>query len=152
MSEKMPRREEDYLEAIYNMTNGDENIRTTDLANHLKVKPASVTEMLQKLSSKGLIEYKKYGGVKLTKKGYDIGKAVSESHHAIMELLKMLQIPESIADRDACTMEHDLDPRTVSQLKKFVSFMKNCPKETPQWMEHFKKYSETGSFPPECGK
>jgi len=146
----MPRREEDYLEAIYNMTKGKKYARTTDLANHLKIKPASVTEMMQKLSSKGLVDYKKYEGAKLTEKGYGIGKAVSESHYAIMELLKMLQVPGAIADRDACTMEHGLDPLTIRQLKKFVGFMKNCPKEMPQWMEHFRIYSETGRFPSGC--
>jgi len=67
-----------------------------------------------------------------------------------MELLKMLQIPEEIADRDACTMEHDLDEKTIEQIKKFVSFMKNCPKNIPLWMEHFKIYSERGDFPSEC--
>jgi len=146
----MMRREEDYLEAIYIITKDKSSARTTDIANYLKIKPASATEMLQKLSSKGLINYKKYGGTTLTKKGYDIGKAVSESHYAIMELLKMLQIPEDIANKDACTMEHDLDQKTIGQIKKFVSFMKNCPKEIPLWMEHFKLYSETGDFPPEC--
>jgi len=133
----MPRREEDYLEAIYNMTKGKGYARTTDLADRLKI-------------TKGLVDYKKYEGVKLTEKGYDIGKAVSESHYAIMELLKMLQVPEAIADRDACTMEHDLDPLTIRQLKKFVGFTKDCPKEMPRWMEHFRVYSETGRFPSGC--
>ena len=146
----MMRREEDYLEAIYIITRGKGSARTTDIANYLDVKPASATEMLQKLSSKGLIKYKKYAGSTLTEKGYEVGKAVSENHYAIMELLKMLQIPEEIADRDACTMEHDLDEKTIEQIKKFVSFMKNCPKNIPLWMEHFKIYSERGDFPSEC--
>ncbi len=148
----MPRREEDYLEAIYNITKEKEHARTTDLANYLKIKPASVTEMIQKLSSKGLIDYKKYEGATLTGKGHEIGKAISESHRTIKELLKMLQIPERIADKDACTMEHDLDPLTILQLKKFVSFTKNCPKDIPQWIKHFKTYSKTGDFPSECKK
>ncbi len=148
----MMRREEDYLEAIYMLTKEKSSARTTEIADYLNIKPASATEMLQKLSSKGLVNYKKYGRTTLTKKGYDIGKAVSESHYAIMELLKMLQIPEDIANKDACTMEHDLDPKTIEQIKKFVSFMKNCPKEMPLWMEHFKMYSEKGKFPQECEK
>ena len=146
----MMRREEDYLEAIYIITKEKSSARTTEIAEYLNIKPASATEMLQKLSSKGLINYKKYSGTTLTEKGYNIGKAVSESHYAIMELLKMLQIPGDIADKDACTMEHDLDLKTIEQIKKFVSFMKNCPKKMPVWMEHFKMYSEEGIFPPEC--
>ncbi|MEA2054484.1 MAG: metal-dependent transcriptional regulator [Candidatus Thermoplasmatota archaeon] len=90
----MMRREKDYLEAIYNITKEKDYARTTDIAYYLKIKPASATEMLQKLASRGFIDYKKYEGATLTKDGYKIGKAVSERHSAILKLLKMLQVPE----------------------------------------------------------
>lgn len=41
---------EEYLEAIYSITEGRREIKTTELAQKLGVAPASVTEMLQKLS------------------------------------------------------------------------------------------------------
>ena len=147
------RRGEDYLEAIYNIANRKGHARTTDIANALDVKPASVTEMLQKLDSKGLIDYRKYEGAVLTKEGQEIGEAVKGRHDAILELLKLLLIPESIADKDACMMEHGLDTMTVIQFKKFVSFVKNChhcPKGMAEWIEYFKEYSGKGKFPEEC--
>ena len=144
------RREEDYLESIYDLAKKKGYSRTTDIANALDVKPASVTEMLQKLDSKDLIDYRKSEGAVLTKKGYEIGEAVRGRHDAILSLLKFLDIPEQIADKDACEMEHNLHPKTIIQLKKFISFVNDCPKGMPQWLEHFKEYSKTGEFPEEC--
>ena len=146
------RREEDYLEAIYDITTTKGYARVTDIAEKLEVKPPSVTEMLKKLDSKNLVIYRKYGGATLTEEGRKMGEMVRGRHNALLELLKVLQVPEDIADRDACTMEHNLDPTTIVQLKKFISFVKNCPKETPEWIEHFKVYSETGKFSEECKK
>ena len=142
------RREEDYLEAIYEIVKRKGKARTTDLAEYLNVKPASVTEMLQKIAMKGLVNYKRYGGVTLTGKGEKVAIAVKERHITIKELLKYLQVPPEIAQKDACIMEHNLDPITIIQLKKFINFIKNCPKDSPLWLEHFKTYSKTGKF--EC--
>lgn len=147
---KVSRREEDYLEAIYNLINKKGYARTTDIANAVDVKPASVSEMLQILNSKDLIKYRKYEGARLTDEGHRIGKAVKGRHDALLALLKLLQIPVEIADRDACTMEHGLNPITIIQIKKFVNFVNNCPKGQPQWMQHFKIFSKTDEFPPEC--
>jgi len=144
------RREEDYLEAIYEIAERKGKARTTDLAEYLGIKPASVTEMLQKLAVKGLVNYSKYGGVTLSEKGKAVAQAVKERHITIMKLLKYLQVPPDIAQRDACIMEHNLSPITIIQLKKFINFIKNCPKNSPLWLEHFKKYSETGEF--ECNE
>jgi len=146
------RREEDYLEAIYDVTIIKGYARVTDIAENLEVKPPSVTEMLQKLDFKNLVNYRKYEGVTLTEEGKKIGESVRGRHNALLELLKVLQVPEDTANRDACTMEHNLDPTTIIQLKKFISFVNNCPKATPEWIEHFKVYSKTGEFSEECKK
>ena len=143
---EIKRREEDYLEAIYEIMGRKGRARTTDLAERLGVKPASVTEMLQKLAAKGLINYRRYSGVTLSRKGEKLAQAVKERHITIMELLKYLQVPPEVAQRDACIMEHNLSPITIIQLKKFINFIKNCPKSSPLWLEHFKKYAETGEF------
>jgi len=143
---------EDYLEAIYNVIKRKGYARTTDIAECLEVKPSTVTEMFRKLDSKGFIEYRKYEGAVLTNSGYKIGEAVKGRHDALFNILKFLRVPDDIADKDACTMEHGLDPVTVIQIKKFVNFVNNCPKGKPDWLNHFKQYSETGEFPPECNK
>jgi DtxR family transcriptional regulator, Mn-dependent transcriptional regulator len=143
---------EDYLEAIYVIIKRKGYARTTDIADNLEVKPSTVTEMLRRLDSKGYIKYRKYEGAVLTDEGYKIGEAVKGRHDALMSILKFLQIPNEIADKDACLMEHGLDPVTVIQIKKFVEFVNKCPKGKPEWLNHFKIYSETGKFPDDCDK
>ena len=146
----MRRRMEDYLEVIYHLTREDPSARTTAIAAHLGVQPPSATEMLQKLAGKNLIVYKKYEGARLTSEGLRIGRAVSEKHTTLFELLTMLQIPAGIADRDACTMEHNLNPVTIAQLKKFVCFVNECPDPPPHWLKHFQTFSRTGRMPRSC--
>jgi DtxR family Mn-dependent transcriptional regulator len=141
------RREEDYLEAIYNLINEKGYAKTTHIANAVDVKPASATEMLQILDSKGFITYRKYEGARLTDKGMKIAEAVKGRHDALLELLILLQIPYDIADSDACTMEHGLNPTTIVQVKKFIQFVKKSPKGRPKWVDHFKEFSKTGDFP-----
>jgi len=72
--------EENYLKALYHLYQPDEGIGTNAIANHLNTKPASVTEMLKKLSEKKLLTYEKYQGVILTKKGYASALNVVRRH------------------------------------------------------------------------
>ena len=55
--------EDEYLETMYEFYEQDKfsRVRTGDLAERLKVSPASATEMIQRLSSKGFIDYERYG-------------------------------------------------------------------------------------------
>ncbi len=62
--------EEEYLEAIYTKQEGKASVATTrDLAGCLGVRDASVTEMLKKLSEKGLVDSTPYRGATLTEAG-----------------------------------------------------------------------------------
>ena len=141
---------EDYLETILNSLRERGHAKTNEIADGLGIAPSSVTEMFRKLEDEDLINYQKYRGVTLTDKGARIAKSVRDSHQAMKKFFQMLQVSEKQADEDACKVEHDLGEETIRQLKKFVFFIENCPKEKPEWIEHFKEYSKTGEFPDEC--
>jgi DtxR family transcriptional regulator, Mn-dependent transcriptional regulator len=131
---------EDYLEAIYNICKEKETAKTADIARALDIRPPSVTEMLIKLRSKGLVSYYKYKGVTLTEKGAAIAEMTARRHDTLVKLLKMLKVPSENATKDACTMEHHLSIPTIRQLKKFVDF---CSwEENSQWLKSFEKFSE----------
>lgn len=143
---------EDYIEAIYELIEEKGEARTKKLAAKLGVSPPSVSEMLQKLDSQGLVDYDKYKAVKLTDKGRKIAKNVIETHKALKSFFKVIRVPERIAEMDACKAEHKLNPKTVQQLIKFSKFLKSCPKNQPDWAKHFETYSKTGKRPDECCK
>jgi DtxR family Mn-dependent transcriptional regulator len=55
--------EENYLKAIYHLSGaGKEPVTTNLLAENMNNKAASVTDMIKRLSSKGVITYEKYHG------------------------------------------------------------------------------------------
>jgi len=78
---------EDYLKAVYELTREEDRASTNALAEYLNVAPASVTGMLQKLSSTQppLLEYQKHRGVKLTKQGQKVALETIR-HHRLLEL------------------------------------------------------------------
>lgn len=62
--------EENYIKTIYHLSGEDNrDVTTNGISDVLKTKPASVTDMLRRLSEKTFVNYIKYQGVTLTKKG-----------------------------------------------------------------------------------
>jgi len=142
-AEMLSRRMEDYLEAILNISEKKGYARVKDISDALGVKPSSVVDMLKRLRDIGLVEYRKHDGIILTKKGKDIGRVVADKHAAIRKLLEILRVPPEIADEDACTMEHELHPKTIEQIKKLVEFVSSAP-NYPEWLIHFEYFCKTG--------
>lgn len=136
---------EDYLETIYNIISRKGYARTKDISRGLRISSPSVTEMLKKLKSMGLVNYEKYSGVTLTKKGERIGRMVKTRHDTIKTLLKIILVSDKIAEEDACKLEHEISPETVEQLTKFVRFVETAPMH-PKWLEHFKEFCRAGEY------
>lgn len=136
---------EDYVEMIYILQNKDEKVRTNNIASALNINPASVTEIFQKLSSGGYINYEKYSGVTLTAKGKKTAVATKKKHDTLKKFLTILGVDEKIADIDACKIEHIINSETMERLTKFVEFV-HQKKEGPRWIDHFKYFYETGEY------
>jgi len=67
----------------------------------------------------------------------------------VYHYLKIIFVSEDTAERDACTLEHNLSSESVTQLTKFIDFIESRP-ILPQWLEHFKTFCKTGGY--ECKK
>jgi DtxR family Mn-dependent transcriptional regulator len=77
---------QDYLKHIYELTKDGGCATTNALSDRLNVKPASVTNMIQKLASTKppLVEYQKHQGVTLTEDGKKAALEVIR-HHRLLE-------------------------------------------------------------------
>ena len=145
---------EDYVELFYDIQKEKKKVHTSDIASALSINPASVTEIFQKLSNEGYINYEKYSGATLTNKGIRVAKKTLRKHNVLKELLLLLGIEGEIAERDACEMEHILHPQTMDMIIKFVEVINQC-EITPFWLQRLKKYGKTGKLsrcPPELIK
>src|SRR5690625_3026901 len=74
---------EDYLKALHEL--GGERVKNQELADALDVNPASVTGMLRKLSSLGLVMHEPYAGATLTEAGTKVALEVLR-HHRLIEI------------------------------------------------------------------
>ena len=142
---------EDYLRIMYILQTDKGFIRVKDLAKSLNIKPASVVDFLEKLSSKNYIQYEKYNFIKLTGKGLDEGRRLHLKHEMIKRfLILLLDIDEETAEKDACYIEHGLNKKTLERIILFIEFAKNCPKGMPDWLQHLKYYYTHKKYPEEC--
>ena len=73
--------EEDYLKAIYKLGGqSKDGVSTNAIAEKLNTKASSVTDMVRKLSEKGLVSYIKYQGTTITKEGEQIALKIIRKH------------------------------------------------------------------------
>ena len=119
---------EEYLEAIYKLSRGDDLVKTTALANYMGVKPSSITEMLRKLADKNYVEYIPYKGVKLTKKGERLGSKITRKHRLYEVFLwKVLGRRPNNIHHEACEVEHGVSDETDILLCKYLGSPAKCP-------------------------
>ena len=75
---------DDYLKAIYHHTEWqDRKITPSQLAGELGLAPSSVTEMVQKLATQGLVTHRPYGPVTLTEDGRRRATGIIRRHRLI---------------------------------------------------------------------
>ncbi|MDV0441204.1 HTH-type transcriptional regulator MntR [Methanocorpusculaceae archaeon Ag1] len=120
---RLTMKEEDYLEAILNVSAEKGYAKTRDVADELDLSPPSVVEMFAKLDHKKLVVYRKYEGVTLTDSGRAIAEQIKYRHDVLVEFLRLIAVPGEIAEKDACFMEHELNAVTIRKIKQFVEYV-----------------------------
>ena len=114
---------EDYAKAIYALQRRSDGapVATNDLAERLRVTPASVSAMLKRLDERGLVEHVPYRGVVLTDAGRRVALEVLR-HHRLLEtyLAEHLGVPWDRVHEEAEALEHvlseDLEARIAAKL------------------------------------
>jgi DtxR family Mn-dependent transcriptional regulator len=125
----MPRKSvEDYLKAVYESSQNEKPVSTTEISRTLKIAPASVTEMLKKLSEKGYIDYSPYHGTTLTSEGKRIAEKMARKHRLLERFLHdVLKIDNKKVHSQACEMEHSLSDDAEASLCRFLRHPERCP-------------------------
>lgn len=119
---------EDYLEVIYHLIQDKGYASTVAIAESLRVKPPTVSSMLQRLAAKDYLVHERYRGIKLTDKGARIAKSVIARHSIVSELLLMLGVEDEVAYQDTEGIEHHLQPVTIRKIEGLVDFLRKNPK------------------------
>ncbi|MCK9524266.1 MAG: metal-dependent transcriptional regulator [Proteobacteria bacterium] len=112
---------EDYLEAVLQLSEEHEKVRTTDVANQLGVSKPSVSRAMKILAADGYVEQETYGDIRLTEKGRLKAAQVYFRHKTITSfLIDVLGVDPVTAEEDACLIEHDISAVTMEKLASFL--------------------------------
>jgi len=152
-SKQLTASQEDYLEAIFHLMSHGAGARAKDIGERLGVAKSTVTEALQLLARRGLIEYAPYSSVTLTRNGEEAAKEVARRHQVLRDfLVQVLLIDESEADAQACRTEHAVSRNTLERLIEFAEFVERCPRSGSEWIKGFGYHCGHGKAMESCEK
>ncbi|GHD51947.1 metal-dependent transcriptional regulator [Mycetocola manganoxydans] len=120
---------EDYLKVIYGHTEWQPKpIGPSALAARLGVAPSSVTEMVKKLATAGLVAHAPYGPLTLTDAGYRRASAIVRRHRLIETWLvhEMGYRWDEVHD-EAEVLEHSISDRLVEAIDARLSYPTRDP-------------------------
>ena len=112
---------ENYLETILLLSKKLPVVRAVDIANELDFKKPSVSIAMKNLREKNQITVSEQGFIYLTESGKEIAEMIYERHLLISSWLTELGVPEEIAVKDACRIEHVISKESFEAVKNYVS-------------------------------
>jgi DtxR family Mn-dependent transcriptional regulator len=124
--------QEDYLKQIFLLGGEGHRVSTQDLARRLRVKPASVTEMVGRLAQLGLVEHAPYRGVQLSDAGRRVALEMLR-HHRLLEtyLVEALGYTWDQVHEEAERLEHVISERFEARIAEVMGHPTHDPHGDP---------------------
>lgn len=123
---------QDYLKAIYQLGGSAGHVPTSAVAERLGVRPASVSGMLRRLDTQGLVSHTRYRGVRLTRRGARQAVEVIR-HHRLLELYlaEVVGMPWDKVHAEADALEHVISEDLESRLDELLGHPTTDPHGHP---------------------
>lgn len=122
----------EYLKHVFRLEQIESPVTTSALAESMKVAPSTVTDMLKRLSQKGLINYVPYHGITLTPMGEKQAVKAIRRHRIVERFLTdMLGFEWHEAHEEALFFENDISDEVEQRLYSALNRPKVCPHGYP---------------------
>ncbi|MFX0017903.1 MAG: metal-dependent transcriptional regulator [Promethearchaeota archaeon] len=116
---------ENYLKAIYLISKKKKGgwVLNSEIAEFLKVKPSSVTEMLYKLKNEGFIIWRPRKSIHLTVKGKKVAQSILRKNKELKKFFKnILNLKDDLKLNEiCCKIEHHITPEVRIALEHLNS-------------------------------
>lgn len=119
---------EDYLEMIYRSISEEGSIRINQLADKLNVRPSSSSKMANNLRKLGYVEYEKYGIIKLTELGIEIGSFLLHRHNVLNKFFCLVNDSQDELEQTE-KVEHFIDKKTLNNIEKLNKTLEDMMKK-----------------------
>ena len=138
-------RKEDYIKAIYKLSERNRAVRVKDIAQVMGVRAPTVVGIVSMLKEDGYVEQEPYGYLELTALGREKAKALIHREQLIYKFFEdVLKLPSDEAKDNACAIEHYISPICLERFLSFIEFLSTCPHAKPKFLEHFRKFINDG--------
>lgn len=112
---------ENYLETILILGKRNGSVRSIDIAEEMGFTKASVSRAMSILKRDNYIIMEPDGRILLTKDGQKKAAAVYDRHVTLTRFInEILHVDETIAEKDACRIEHIISPETFAGIKAML--------------------------------
>lgn len=111
---------EDYLEAVLILQKQKGMVRSVNLAQHMGYAKASISHAVTVLRNGGFLTVDIDGYLHLTDIGRKVAESIFERHQFFTNQLIAAGIDPTIAEQEACRMEHVISDDTFQKLKKHL--------------------------------
>jgi DtxR family Mn-dependent transcriptional regulator len=123
---------EDYLKAIYGLSEQGDPASTSAIADALEIQPASVTGMVKRLAEAELVEHVPYRGVRLTEEGAREALRILRRHRIIETYLcQRLGYTWDDVHDEAERMEHAVSDVLIERMAAALEFPSHDPHGAP---------------------
>ncbi len=109
---------EDYVEAIAQIISDRGQARVRDLAEMMGVSHVTVSRIVARLLSLGLVRTQPYRPLGLTDKGRALAAAVRVRHETVLRFLLAIGVPLRQAEIDAEGIEHHVSEATIRAMRR----------------------------------
>ena len=117
-----------YLKLIYRAFEEARQLGTTDIARSLGIRPASVTEVLQTLHSKGLVLYRRYRKVEITELGIKTARKLLRRHRVLeVYFANILKCGPEEACAEASRLDFHISDRAINAICRTYGHPNFCP-------------------------
>jgi len=124
--------EENYLKALYNLSNEKGEVNVIEISKGLKIKMPTVTSMMKKLAEKKLVHYESYKPLRLTEKGKKEAGLIIRKHRLTeMFLVEKMGFGWEGVHDIAEQIEHIQSPEFFEKMDELLSFPKIDPHGEP---------------------
>lgn len=119
---------EDYLKIIFELGGNRKKVTNKDISLGLGIAAGSVTEMISKMASEGLVNHEPYAGISLTDKGLKYAAELVRKHRLWETfLVDKLQYNSADVHAEAEVLEHNTSDRLATALDSFLGHPRYCP-------------------------
>lgn len=109
---------ENYLETILVLSKKNGSVRSIDIAEAMDFTKASVSRAMSILKRDNYIIMEADGRILLTEKGKLKATSVYDRHLTLTRFInEILGVDKTIAEKDACKIEHIISPETLIGIK-----------------------------------